>query len=320
MKKTKHSLQEGKERFDAYFTAQYQERWATLSKALLQKKSYTSIYNTHRGHLSLSTNTHSATIENSSVYHLDTASYIVAAITAEYMYTHTLRSLLDMCTAPGGKLLALYTHFLRIIQNKHHTIAATHNNSTRQQDIFDDTQQVLSITANDKSPLRLAKAKKTIQAFLNEKQIEQCMFTCKNAALFGKHAKRSYEVVLLDTPCSNERHVYQSTNELSRWNKKRCTRMAMQQRTLLCAAIDACVWNGIVVYITCSLSNEENDELIAHIKKKRNIICITHNTIAPSIMHNYQCVIEKTDFGIQILPDTSHGAGPMYMSILQVQK
>ena len=304
MKRKKHSLQKGKKQFDIYFTSQYKERWTALSETLLKKKSYISIHSTNTSPMPLdSTHTLNVHTDIVSLYYLDTASYIVAAIVAEYIYAHTLHSLLDMCTAPGGKLLALYTHFLHITQQK-----ITH----------DKTQNLLNITANDKSPIRLSKAKHTIQNFLNSTQRDTCIFTCKNATLFGKHTKQRYDIVLLDTPCSNERQVYQSKSELAKWNPKRCTRMALQQRTLLCAAIDACKKKGLIAYITCSLSNEENDMLIAQIKKKRDITCITHNTILHSAIANkYKDYIEKTNFGIQILPDISNGAGPMYMCLLQ---
>lgn len=253
----------GKKRFDNYFETQYGERWKRIRSALSAPRRYCSIRN------------------NRAVFSIDAASYNAAMLLCSFIQKRKLHRVLDMCCAPGGKLIGILAHCNR----------------------------VLELTANDKSAERLARARRNIAPFLSPQQRQSCRFTCRDAALFGKHDKEHYDLVLLDAPCSNDRLVYRSTQELERWNSRRCTRSSLLQRTLLCAAIDACRTGGVVAYITCSLSNEENDCLIERILKKRHVRPLPIVTLLQDA--------EEAKFGALTVPDTACGAGPLYVSILE---
>ena len=75
-------------------------------------------------------------------------------------------------------------------------------------------------------------------------------------------AVRSFDAVLLDAPCTG-------TGVLSRRHEARWVRqpddiveLAASQRVLLDAALDLVAPGGVVVYSTCSLEPEENDEVV----------------------------------------------------------
>ena len=78
-------------------------------------------------------------------------------------------------------------------------------------------------------------------------------------AAFGSCA---YDCVLLDAPCSSERHVLADEGELVQWGPGRIKANAARQRLLLRSALEACVDGGTVVYSTCALSRKENDEVV----------------------------------------------------------
>jgi 16S rRNA C967 or C1407 C5-methylase (RsmB/RsmF family) len=83
---------------------------------------------------------------------------------------------------------------------------------------------------------------------------------------------------------------------------------------LLSALMTARV-GGKVLYCTCALSPLENDEVVERVLSRRTkeveVLSITLPKDAVSVEG------EPTRYGIQILPDTSYGAGPLYLSLLR---
>ncbi|MBR5927061.1 MAG: RsmB/NOP family class I SAM-dependent RNA methyltransferase, partial [Spirochaetia bacterium] len=125
---------------------------------------------------------------------------------------------------------------------------------------------------------------------------------------WGLYQKDMYDRVLLDAPCSSERHVLSSPYYLAQWTPARTKQLAIRQFAMLAAALDAAKAGGRIVYSTCSISPLENDGVVEKLfKKRKGLFDIVE--LEPEIG-------EKTKYGIQILPDTA-GAGPIYYCCLE---
>ena len=187
---------------------------------------------------------------------------------------------LDLCAAPGGKTL-----ILALAKGEAGTLVA-----------------------NDKSADRRARLKAVVTEHLPAAIASTVHITGFDAATWGLHQKDMYDRVLLDAPCSSERHVLSSPYYLAQWTPARTKQLAIRQFAMLAAALDAAKAGGRVVYSTCSISPLENDGVIEKLFKKRKDMF--------DILPVEPKIGEKTKYGIQILPDTT-GAGPIYYCTLE---
>lgn len=77
----------------------------------------------------------------------------------------------------------------------------------------------------------------------------------------------SYDAVLVDAPCSTDRHMlHSSPAELENWAIGRFRRDRDRQISLLLQALRTVREGGVVVYATCSLSPQENDDVIRAVR------------------------------------------------------
>jgi 16S rRNA (cytosine967-C5)-methyltransferase len=135
--------------------------------------------------------------------------------------------LLDCCAAPGGKTLILAE------RNPHARILACESSSTR-------LEQMAKRLAShsDQIECRLADAAALVQ----------------NAA---------FDLALADVPCSGTGTLGRNPEIRHRLRPEEFTRQAERQRAILQAALRALRPGGRVVYSTCSLEPEENEQVIA---------------------------------------------------------
>jgi 16S rRNA C967 or C1407 C5-methylase (RsmB/RsmF family) len=219
---------------------------------------------------------HQATIQAPLLrqYHLDDAS-LLCAKTIDIKPGHNL---LDMCAAPGGKTLVLAT------------LMGSDNR----------------LTANEYSTARRKRLKHVLATHLPPRlrtQVKVCGF---NALRWPNQYAGLYDRVLLDAPCSSERHVFNSPPHLAKWSSSRVKRLAKHQKDMLLTALKLIKPGGVTLYATCALSTAENDGVIQKIlKRKAETISIIPINGLPG---------ETTRYGFHILPDICQGRGPIYMS------
>jgi tRNA (cytosine49-C5)-methyltransferase len=78
-----------------------------------------------------------------------------------------------------------------------------------------------------------------------------------------------FDKVLLDSPCSLEgRFDASDPKSYQDWSPKKVKLLSKMQKFLLRSAISLCKIGGEVVYSTCTLSPEENEEVIDWILSK----------------------------------------------------
>lgn len=216
-------------------------------------------------------------------YHMDEASFIAAS----QLDVQPGMEVLDMCAAPGGKSLVLASRLAGegLLQS------------------------------NDRSADRRGRLRRVVEQCLPEAWRAIVQISGHDASRWGVYEKDRWERILLDAPCSSERHVLESPRHLDEWSLSRIKRLAEQQGAMLAAAIDALKPGGEMVYSTCALAPEENDGVVAKILKKRK----GKVEVMPALKMDEQLGVvgDATQFGTHILPDRAEGRGPIYFARLR---
>ena len=214
-------------------------------------------------------------------YHLDAASLLPVCALEPARGARVL----DMCAAPGGKALAL----AQLLRGG-------------------------SLTANDLSPGRRRRLREVLSLYLpplgqGGGDAPAVTLTAVDATLLGAFGSAAFDAVLLDAPCSSDRHVLRDAAALSAWSPGRIKVNARRQSALLACALDAVRPGGTVVYSTCALSVRENDGVVAKaLAKAAGAV-----TLVP-LKFSFG---EPTPLGgWLVLPDAAAGAGPLYIAKL----
>jgi 16S rRNA (cytosine967-C5)-methyltransferase len=158
----------------------------------------------------------------------DEGSQLVAEIAAANLSQDDGR-ILDACAAPGGKTLIL----------------AERNPRAR-------------IVACESSAPRLEHLRLRLAAYGD--RIE-----CRLADATQLTEEAAFDLVLADVPCSGTGTLGRNPEIRHRLRPEDLARQAERQRSILVAALRAVRVGGRVVYSTCSLEPEENEEVIAGI-------------------------------------------------------
>lgn len=211
------------------------------------------------------------------IYIMDPASVMVARA----LDVQSGDRVLDMCAAPGGKSLVLIEAF------------------GEEGEIF----------CNDLSPERRERLKKVIQQYVPRDVRNRVWVTGKDGVQFGLKEPGSFDRVLLDAPCSGERHILENAAAQEEWSPRRTEHLASRQYSLLAAAFLAVKEGGRIVYSTCSISPTENDEVVRKLlKKKKTSVKLIEAPVGVGG--------ERTEFGVAYMPDAC-GFGPLYFAILE---
>lgn len=79
----------------------------------------------------------------------------------------------------------------------------------------------------------------------------------------GENYKEQFDKVLLDTPCSGEgRFTTTNVQSYRNWSLKTVKELTKVQKKLLKSAYDSLKPNGIMVYSTCTLNEDENENMV----------------------------------------------------------
>ena len=141
---------------------------------------------------------------------------------------------LDACAAPGSKT----TQMAALMQNRG------------------------VIIANDIKPDRLTALSTNLQ---------RCGVS--NAILTKSWAETiqlNFDKILLDAPCSGTGTIRKSLKTIKIWNPNMYRKLSGVQKKLICHCFDLLKRGGIMVYSTCSISPEENEEVVTFLLENYN--------------------------------------------------
>jgi len=176
---------------------------------------------------------------------------------------------LDMCAAPGSKT----THFSQLMENKGVLVALDSNLS------------------------RMDALKNNIERM-----------GCENVIIYRKDAEFAddleveFDKISLDAPCSGNFMIEED------WFEKRnlddIQALAKKQKKMIATAIEILKKGGILVYSTCSLEPEENEEVIEYALKNFNVELLPTNLTVGS-----PGITEKTKLCRRFWPDETGTQG-----------
>ena len=140
-------------------------------------------------------------------------------------------TILDLCAAPGSK-----TSEMAMLTNNQAKIVAMEDNDIRYQKLLN----TLSIQGATSVTARLG-----------------------DSAQLYKELPESFDTVLADVPCSAEGRIeFSDLRTYKYWAEKNIIAHAKLQRRLLKSAVACLKPGGTLIYSTCTLAPEENEDMI----------------------------------------------------------
>lgn len=190
---------------------------------------------------------------------------------------------LDMCSAPGGKALVIAQRM----------------------------EESGELYLNELSRERRERLRGNIEACLNEENKKNISITPYDGSKIGLFQKEKYTSILLDAPCSSERHVINDKKYLSQWSLSRPKRLAITQYSLLSSALLSLKKGGYILYSTCSINDKENEDVVGKLFFRHK------NEVEEIKIKDEILFIEYKEYGGLILPDKNNGIGPIYFALIR---
>nr|XP_040023033.1 tRNA (cytosine(34)-C(5))-methyltransferase, mitochondrial isoform X1 [Gasterosteus aculeatus aculeatus] len=136
---------------------------------------------------------------------------------------------LDLCSAPGGKAVAILQCATPAL-----------------------------LCCNEPDPQRRDWLAKTLESFLSQSLTSRVIVSAQDGRSFGQSEAGTYDKVLVDSPCSNDRSWLYCGGQQGEQRLKERAGLPALQAQLLRSALSAVRPGGVVVYSTCTLSSFEN--------------------------------------------------------------
>lgn len=202
-------------------------------------------------------------------------------------------TVLDMCAAPGGKSFAI----LQLVS-------------------LDEG----GLALNDLSASRMTRLKNVVRKCLPPELHHAVRFTRAKGENWGKAEPATYDRVLVDAPCSSDRHKIEEKGTKKLY--KNSERFAALQEKLLLNGVYAGKKGSRIVYSTCTLADRENDQVVANVLDRaaeNGVDLAVQDCILPEALEKY-CRAERTLHGCLVSPSEDRNTGPMFVAVLQKNK
>ena len=158
--------------------------------------------------------------------------------TASQCDIHADTRVLDMASAPGSKT----TQIASLMEKKG------------------------LLVANEYSASRV----KVLHANIARMGVSNCALTHFDARVFGEYLFETFDAILLDAPCSGEGTIRKDPDALKNWDNNENKGIVATQKALIESAFLALKPGGSLVYSTCALSRQENQDVCHHLKSVFN--------------------------------------------------
>ncbi|XP_069140392.1 5-methylcytosine rRNA methyltransferase NSUN4-like [Argopecten irradians] len=200
---------------------------------------------------------------------------------------------LDLCSAPGGKTLAMK-----------------------------QTNLPESIFCNDLSGSRLKRLEKVIKSYIPDHTTDDITLKQQDGR---EMTTPRFNKVLVDAPCNTDRHVLlENDNNLFKSGRTgERLQLPNIQKELLVAGILSCEQGGCVVYSTCTLSAAQNEGVVQSAlqyiwqETDINVAVVDLNYMAKAFSKTFR-FWRRTRYGQLVLPTLSCNFGPMYIAKLRI--
>ncbi|WP_082030195.1 16S rRNA (cytosine(1407)-C(5))-methyltransferase RsmF [Vibrio renipiscarius] len=156
-------------------------------------------------------------------------------VSALFMNNPNYDAVLDMAAAPGSKTTQV--------------AACMQNNGV--------------LVANEFSASRV----KVLHANIERCGVRNAALSNYDGRVFGAWLPEHFDAVLIDAPCSGEGTVRKDADAMKNWSKSSVLSISETQKDLIESAFHALKPGGVMVYSTCTLSIEENQQVCHHLKE-----------------------------------------------------
>lgn len=119
------------------------------------------------------------------------------------------------------------------------------------------------LVANEFSASRV----KVLHANIERCGVRNASLSNYDGRVFGGWLPEQFEAVLIDAPCSGEGTVRKDADAMKNWSKESVISISDTQKDLIESAFHALKIGGTMVYSTCTLSIEENQQVCHHLKQ-----------------------------------------------------
>lgn len=118
------------------------------------------------------------------------------------------------------------------------------------------------LVANEFSASRV----KVLHANIERCGVRNAALTNFDGRVFGGWLPEQFDAVLLDAPCSGEGTIRKDPDAMKNWSMDSIHSIAQTQKDLIESAFQALKVGGVMVYSTCTLSVEENQQVCSRLK------------------------------------------------------
>jgi len=210
-------------------------------------------------------------------------------------------SILDMCSAPGGKLNII----LQAIGDSGYVVA------------------------NDIDKRRISRLKKVIREYIPaESSIHSSMkLVSFDGGMWSEIEREGYDKVLIDAPCTTDRVSInvpetEKDNIFSVYRKKERARLPQVQVELLKNGVLACQPGGTIVYSTCTASPLQNEFVLQYALQELcdvfKVECIIKDLkCMATLLQDEMNFHENMKPGLLVYPTLDANFGPMFICKLQ---
>ena len=196
--------------------------------------------------------------------------------------------ILDMCAAPGGK-------------------------STQLKNKLGDGGVLV---ANEIIPSRC----KILTGNIERLGLKNCVTTCKETARLAEIFSNTFDIVMVDAPCSGEGMFRKEQAAIDEWSIENVKKCAARQKDILENAVKCIKSGGTIIYSTCTFSLEENEMTVdAFLKSHPDFEIIpvkqeVRNATCDGIKFD-GCTCENIHFARRFYPHKNAGEG-QFMAVL----
>ena len=169
-----------------------------------------------------------------------------------------------------------------------------------------------SLTANEPDQSRRMRLEDYLKGYIPATLLgtDRIKVSGRKEGYWQRQESETYDRILIDAPCSSDRHHLQqslvSRGQIpaSAWSLKGIKAVATLQLQLLLAGLKALKVGGRLVYSTCSLSPQENDDVVDLALKRLNmrqeVVSVLKSELG-DLEGKFGC--ERTRYGLIVLPD-----------------
>lgn len=214
-------------------------------------------------------------------YVQESSSMLLQWVLREVFQDDRPRLALDACAAPGGK-------------------------STILSDFIGDSGVVV---ANELNRQRA----QVLREVLIKWGVSNTVITSGSAQSFSDMSE-PFDLMVIDAPCSGEGLFRKDPASVDEWSPESVLGCALRQREILQTTLGGLAENGILVYSTCTLSMEENEQVVEWLIREQHMEYVR---VEPPLSWGFET--ERFGYGIRSLPHKTKGEG-FFLAVLRRRK